>query len=308
MSKIFIDGEHGTTGLEIYNRLSNHPKYEILSLPKNLRKDMDSRIELAKQSDVTILCLPDEPAKEISKALYNYGNIRIIDCSTAHRVDDNWIYGFPELTANQEEAIYNAKYVSNPGCYPTGALSLIRPLRDADILSADALLNIYAVSGYSGGGKQLIRDMSDKSCNTYISSDYFIYGLQLNHKHNKEIKHYSIINNYPVFIPSVARFERGMIINIGLHMSNLDKIANIEDLYEVYRNHYTDKENIIIANAEEVAEISMISPSELAHTDKLKIYILFNKANNTINLCSVLDNLGKGASGAAIANLNIMLK
>lgn len=300
MYKIFIDGEHGTTGLQIHQQLKSLDDIQIISLSVTDYKNLAARIELAKQSDLVILCLPDDAAYEMVKALDKY-KLRIIDCSTAFRVDENWVYGFAELTKGQTHSIQNAQYVSNPGCYPTGALSLIRPLRDSNIMSAEMFLTIYAVSGYSGGGKTLIKEMKD--INT--AAAYFAYGLDLAHKHNAEIKKYSNLKHMPVFLPNVANFPQGMLVNIGFHLEALNEKVTLEDIYNVFQEHYDDKEHIIIANYNE--PMQRLEPASFADSNKLTIYIFGNKENGTVNLCAALDNLGKGASGAAIQNLKLML-
>lgn len=307
MYKIFIDGEHGTTGLEIHQRLRNEIDIELLSLPTVDYYNLEARIELAQQADIAILCLPDEAAKTIAPLLMAKPNLRIIDSSTAYRIDPAWVYGFAELNAVQKLAIENAKHVSNPGCYPTGALSLLRPLRDSQALSRGAFINIHAISGYSGGGKQLITQMNDISAKDYIDLNYFAYGLSLNHKHNNEIKTYGLLDNMPVFVPSVGRFRRGMLVNISLHFASLAQDYSLDQIYKIFTNHYNGQRNIIVASKEEAAQISRLDPTELAGTDKLKIYIFGNKEHGTLSLWAVLDNLGKGASGAAIQNLNLML-
>ncbi len=307
MYKVFIDGEHGTTGLHIHQHLKTFENIKILSLPPHEYKNIHARVDIAKQADITILCLPDEAAKEIVNKLYKEKNIRIIDCSTAFRTDKYWVYGFAELTSNQEKLIQNAKYVSNPGCYPTGALSLIRPLRDRNVFTENAFLTIYAVSGYSGGGKNLINQMTNTNAVDYIESNYFSYALQLEHKHNSEIKKHGKLKNMPVFLPNVAQFKQGMIVNIGIHLDSLNGKYNIEDINEIFVNHYKGKDNILIADYNEAQNTKRLEPELFTDANKLKIYIFGSEENRTINLCAIFDNLGKGASGAAIQNLKHML-
>lgn len=306
MYKIFIDGEHGTTGLQIHEHLLKS-NVELLSLPPKDYYNLDARVELAKEADIVILCLPDEAAKAIAPILMATPNSRIIDSSTAYRTDSNWVYGFAELCKTQKQAIANARFVSNPGCYPTGALSLLRPLRDHGALGPDALVNIHAVSGYSGGGKALIAQMTDTHAKDYIDLNYFAYGLHLDHKHNKEIKTYSMLDNMPIFVPSVGRFARGMLVNITLHMASLTKNYKIEDIYEIFTQHYSNQQYVTIASVEEIERIQRLDPTELVDTDKLKIYIFGNEAQGAFSLWASLDNLGKGASGAAVQNLHLML-
>ncbi|WJW80044.1 N-acetyl-gamma-glutamyl-phosphate reductase [Bartonella sp. TP] len=306
MHKIFIDGEHGTTGLEIHERLSKS-NIELLSLPDKDYYNIEARTELASQADIVILCLPDNAAKAIAPILMEKANSRIIDSSTAYRTDSNWVYGFAELTKTQKQAIENARFVSNPGCYPTGALSLLRPLRDHGALSKEALVSIHAVSGYSGGGKALITQMTDIHAKDYIDLNYFAYGLHLDHKHNKEIKTYSLLDNMPIFAPSVGRFVRGMLVNTTLHLANLTKNYSMANLRDIFTQHYSNQEYVTIAGEEEVEQIQRLDPTELVGTDKLKIYIFGNAEQGTLSLWATLDNLGKGASGAAVQNLQLML-
>lgn len=308
MYKVFIDGEHGTTGLLIHQSLKALENIKILSLAPHQYKNINARVDIAKQADITILCLPDEAAKEIANELYKEKNVRIIDCSTAFRTDENWVYGFAEITNKQEKLIQNANYVSNPGCYPTGALSLIRPLRDSNIFTKDVFLTIYAVSGYSGGGKNLINQITNTNADDYIASNYFSYALQLEHKHNLEIKKHGKLTHMPVFLPNVARFKQGMIVNIGIHLDALAGRYNIEDISEIFANHYAGKDNILIADNNDAQNLKRLEPELFTDTNKLKIYIFGSKKNRTLNLCAVFNNLGKGASGAAVQNLKHMLK
>lgn len=308
MHKIFIDGEHGTTGLQIHHRLKNFKNINLLSLETDNYKNLQARVDKANEADIIILCLPDDAAKEIVGHLYNKSKTRIIDCSTAFRTNETWVYGFAELTKGQDKLIKHAKYVSNPGCYPTGALSLIRPLIDHNVLTKDALLTIHAVSGYSGGGKALINQMTNKNDENYIASNFFSYGLHLKHKHNLEIQKYSKLNFAPVFLPNVAQFAQGMVVNIGLHFNALNGNYNVQDIIEIFKTHYYQKKHISIAENDEVENIQKIEPEKFAGSDDLKIYIFSNAENKTLSLFAVFDNLGKGASGAAVQNLELMLQ
>ncbi|EJF86520.1 N-acetyl-gamma-glutamyl-phosphate reductase [Candidatus Bartonella washoeensis] len=306
-AKVFIDGEHGTTGLQIQKRLAERSDLELLSLPHTDRHNIDIRRDCLNQTDIAILCLPDDAARETVNQLKNNKKIKIIDSSTAHRIAPNWVYGFPEMTTGQKERIQEARYVTNPGCYPTGAISLIRPLREAGLLDAYYPISINAISGYTGGGKQLIAQMENQSPKDDLWENYFIYGLNLKHKHVPEIKIYGQINQTPIFVPSVGRFPQGMIVNLPLHRNLFTKKANCSDLREILENHYDGQNIISIASQEETDALSKLNPEYLAHKDGMKLFVFGNENEGIFNLCAILDNLGKGASAAAVQNLDLML-
>ncbi len=211
------------------------------------------------------------------------------------------------MTAGQKEHIQAAHYVTNPGCYPTGAISLIRPLREASLLDADYPISINAISGYTGGGKQLIAQMKNQSRQDDIRENYFIYGLNLKHKHVPEIKTYGQINHTPVFVPSVGRFPQGMIVNIPLHRRLFTKSINHSDLREILMGHYDGQNIISVASQEETDSLSKLNPEGLAHRDGMKLFVFSNDSEGIFNLCALFDNLGKGASAAAVQNLDLML-
>ncbi|WP_208440571.1 N-acetyl-gamma-glutamyl-phosphate reductase [Bartonella raoultii] len=305
--KVFIDGEHGTTGLQIQKRLAERSDFKLLSLSHSERHNIDIRRDCLNQSDIAILCLPDDAARETVNWLKNNKKIRIIDSSTAHRTAADWIYGFPEMTMGQKKRIQTAHYVTNPGCYPTGAISLIRPLREAGLLEASYPISIHAISGYTGGGKQLIAQMENQSQQNDLQENYFIYGLNLEHKHVPEIKLYGQISRTPIFIPSVGRYPQGMIVNIPLHRHLLTKSVNCSDLREIFENHYDEQDIITIASQEETATLTKLNPECLAHKDEMKLFVFGNEREGIFNLCALFDNLGKGASAAAVQNLNLML-
>ncbi|MCL6229603.1 N-acetyl-gamma-glutamyl-phosphate reductase [Bartonella bilalgolemii] len=306
-TKIFIDGEHGTTGLQIQKRLAKRSDLELLSIPHEDRHNLDSRKDYLNQADIVILCLPDEAARETIKLLKNNKKIRIIDSSTAHRIAADWVYGFPEMTKGQKKRIQEAHYVANPGCYPTGAISLIRPLREAGLIDSNYPISINAISGYTGGGRQLIAQMENQSRKDSLEENYFIYGLNLNHKHIPEIKTHGQISQTPVFVPSVGRFPQGMIVNIPLHRNLFTKSANCSDLREIFHTHYNEQNTISIASQEETETLTKLNPESLAHKDSMKLFVFGNDNDGIFNLCSILDNLGKGASASAVQNLDLML-
>ncbi|MCZ2328324.1 N-acetyl-gamma-glutamyl-phosphate reductase [Bartonella sp. F02] len=307
VKKVFIDGEHGTTGLQIHKRLAARSDLELLSIPHEDRHKTDIRQDYLNQTDIAIFCLPDDTARQTVQFLKSNKKIRIIDSSTAHRTASNWVYGFPEMTAGQKQRIQEARYVTNPGCYPTGAISLIRPLREVGLLNAYYPISINAVSGYTGGGKQLIAKMENKSRKDVFSKNFFIYGLNLMHKHIPEIKTYGQIKQTPVFVPSVGRFPQGMIVNLPLHRNLFTKSANCTDIREILNTHYPDQSIISVASQEETEKLTELDPECLANQDGIKLFVFGNDNEGIFNLCAVFDNLGKGASASAVQNLNLML-
>ncbi|WP_019222601.1 N-acetyl-gamma-glutamyl-phosphate reductase [Bartonella rattaustraliani] len=305
-TKVFIDGEHGTTGLQIQKRLAKRSDFELLSLPHTDRHNIAARRDCLNQTDIAILCLPDDAARETVHWLKNNKKIRIIDSSTAHRIAPDWIYGFPEMTMGQKKRIQTAQYVSNPGCYPTGAISLIRPLREAGLIDDSFPISIHAISGYTGGGKQLIDQMENQSQQD-IQENYFIYALHLEHKHVPEIKTYGQIKQTPIFVPSVGRFPQGMIVSLPLHRCLFTKSANCSDLREILENHYNEQNIISVASQEETNSLTKLNPEGLAYKDGMKLFVFGNEREGIFNLCALFDNLGKGASAAAVQNLDLML-
>lgn len=305
--KIFIDGEHGTTGLQIRKRLALRDDLDILSIPLEDRHDSSVRLKRLSAADIAILCLPDNAAIETVKALSNNHKLRIIDSSTAHRISPDWVYGFAELTRGQPERIKSARLVANPGCYPTGALSLIRPLREAGIIDENYPVSINAVSGYTGGGKKMIGQMENPSADDGISANYFIYGLNLKHKHIPEIRFHGKLAESPIFVPSVGRFPQGMIVNLPIHNSLLKKTVTAQILRDIFNMHFHNSKIVSVASEEENSKLARLDAELLANTDKLKIFVFGDDSNGIYNLCAVLDNLGKGASGAAVQNLDLMI-
>lgn len=306
-TKIFIDGEHGTTGLQIRKRLTNRNDLEILSIPLDERHNNSSRLDRLNAADIAILCLPDDAAIDTVKSVSQNQTLRIIDSSTAHRVSPEWVYGFAELTNGQRNRIKSARFVANPGCYPTGALSLIRPLREALIIDENYPISINAVSGYTGGGKKMIAQMENQFAQDKIDANYFIYGLNLQHKHIPEIRIHGRLAQTPIFVPSVGRFPQGMIVNLPLHNSLLNKSVSLRSLRDILTTHYSGQDIVSVASEEENSRLIRLDAELLANTDKLKIFVFGDDSNGIYNLCAVLDNLGKGASGAAVQNLDLMI-
>lgn len=306
--KIFIDGEHGTTGLQIRTRLGSRDDLDILSVPEAERRNRSLREEMLKSADIAILCLPDEASKEAVALLEGTNSTRIIDTSTAHRVHPGWAYGFAEMTAGQREKIATARCVANPGCYPTGAIGLIRPLVEAGILPADYPVSVNAVSGYTGGGKQMIAQMEDAANPDHIAAPHFLYGLTLAHKHVPEMQAHGLLARRPIFSPSVGRFAQGMIVQLPLHLSDLNGAPSLADLHAALAAHYAGQSVVDVVPLADSSAVARIDPTALNDTDGMRLYVFGTEGKGQANLVAVLDNLGKGASGAAVQNMDLMLR
>lgn len=306
--KIFIDGEHGTTGLQIRTRLGNRPDLEILSIPEAERRNKDMRADFLNEADIAILCLPDEAAREAVAILEGANSTRIIDTSTAHRVAPGWTYGFAEMDKGQRERIAEARLVANPGCYPTGAIALIRPLVKAGLLSPDHPVSINAVSGYTGGGKQMIAQMEDSSHPEHIAAPHFLYGLPLQHKHVAEMKEHGMLSRRPIFSPSVGRFPQGMLVQVPLHLDELEGAPSLATVHQALADHYAGQDVVEVVPLAESTKLARLDPTELAGTDRMKLFVFGTEGKGQVNLVASLDNLGKGASGAAVQNMDLMLK
>lgn len=309
--KVFIDGEAGTTGLQIYTRLSQRDDLELLSIDPDQRKEASARSRLINAADVAILCLPDAAAKE-AVSFVSSPTVKILDASTAHRTAEGWVYGFPELRPGHREAIASARFVSNPGCYPTGFLACLQPLIAAQIIPATMPITINAVSGYSGGGRKLIEQYElaqEKRTVATSTQPYGVYGLKFGHKHVKEMYQHSGLVHPPLFMPSVGDFEQGMLVQIPLPLWTLDNPPTGEQLHAALMSHYAHEAfvDVMPLNTTDLRNGAFLDPMDVNHTNQVQVFVFANDETQEALLVARLDNLGKGASGAAVQNLNIML-
>lgn len=305
--KIFIDGEHGTTGLQIRSRLSRRDDIDLISIPEAERRNDAMREDRLNEADIAILCLPDAASRQALGMLGGSNSTRVIDTSTAFRTDAGWTYGFAEMERAQADKIANARFVANPGCYPTGAIALIRPLRMAGVLPSDYPVTVNAVSGYTGGGKQLIAKMEDDAHAEHIDASHFAYALSLRHKHLPEMQQHGLLERVPLFSPSVGRFPQGMIVQVPLHLDLLSGGTTPAGVHEILNAHYAGQSVVEVATLEESASIERIDAEALAGKDSMRLFVCGSAEGPHVNLVALLDNLGKGASGAAVQNMDLML-
>lgn len=299
---IYIDGKEGTTGLQIYDRLAGREDIELLLIDEDKRKDVCERRKLMNAADLVFLCLPDAAAVE-AVGLVENPNTRIIDASTAHRTAPGWVYGFPELGREQRAAIRGAKRVANPGCYATGFISLIAPLVRGGLLDADAPLACHAVSGYTGGGKKAIAQYEAAEREEELKSPRH-YAVHLDHKHIPEMMQVCGLTRKPLFLPMICDFPQGMVVTVPLYLETLSGGQTLESLRAFYREFYAGA-RFVSVRPDDAPACGFIGSNNLAGTNDLQIFVC--GSDQQVMLASRLDNLGKGASGAAVQNMNIML-
>ena len=304
--KVFIDGEVGTTGLQIRARLAGRGDVTLISLPEAERKDAQRRRSALNEADLAILCLPDDASRE-AVALIDNPRTRVIDASTAHRVADGWVYGMPEYDAGQRAAIAAAKRVSNPGCYAITAVAMLHPLVAAGVVPADFPITVNAISGYSGGGKKMIASFEDRAAADYTETPFRVYGLGLEHKHTEEIRKWSGLANRPLFVPSVGRFRQGMIVQVPLQLWALPGKPTPATVQAVLAEHYAGQRFVKVAGLDETAAMGGLEPESLNGTNGLNLFVFGNAKRGQAMVAGLIDNLGKGASGQAVQNLNLML-
>ncbi|QKV18317.1 N-acetyl-gamma-glutamyl-phosphate reductase [Oricola thermophila] len=303
--KIYIDGEHGTTGLQIRQRLAGRDDIELLSIPEAERRNQSMRQELLREADFAILCLPDDASRE-SVAMIGDAGTRVIDASTAFRTAEGWTYGMAELDREQAGRIATAQFVANPGCWPQGPIATLRPLVNAGLVPADFPVTFTGITGYSGGGKAMIADYEAMGED---APEYLPYGLTLSHKHLPELRKYAGLARDPLMVPVVGDFAQGMVTMVPLQLGLLDTVPTGKQLHEAIADHYAALDHCVIEVApyEKLERVPELQPEALNGTDGMKLYVFANDDRAQAVLIAVYDNLGKGASGAAVQNLDIML-
>lgn len=303
--KIFIDGEHGTTGLQIRTLLADRRDLDIISVPSERRKEKAARAEYLNAANIAILCLPDDAARE-SVSLIENDTTRVIDASTAHRIANGWEYGFAEISKDQPAKIASAKRVANPGCWPQGPIAALRPLVAAGLLPADYPVTVNGITGYSGGGRTMIEDYEAKGEG---ASEFLPYGLTLQHKHVPEIKAYAELARDPIMQPAVGNFAQGMVTVVPLQLGTLDYVPTGEQLHAAIADHFAaiDGGVVEVAPYQQLERVPDIDPEHYNGTNRMRVHVFANDDRAQALLIAVYDNLGKGASGAAVQNLDLML-
>ena len=304
---LFIDGEAGTTGMEIRQRLQSRADLEFIFLTSERRKDPAARAKALNAADAVILCLPDDAARD-AVAMIDNPAVRVIDASTAFRVANGWTYGFAEMDTGQRAAIAGSTRVSNPGCYPTGFIGLVRPLVSAGIIPAGWPVTVNAVSGYSGGGKAMIAEFAPRSSRGVTTApSYRAYGLNLTHKHVPEMTRHAGLSRAVLFAPAVGAFRQGMLVEVPLHLSALPGTPSVERLHGALAEAYDGCRFVEVAELETTEAMAGLDPEGLNGTNRMRLHVFGDRGGEQVRLVALLDNLGKGASGAAVQNLNLML-
>ena len=304
--RIFIDGEAGTTGLQIRQRLEGRRDIELVSIAPERRKDAQARAELLNSVDAVILCLPDDAAREAVGLITNPA-VKVIDASTAHRTAQGWTYGFPEMSKDQRKAIAGSTRISNPGCFPTGAIALLRPLVSAGAVPQDWPVTVNAVSGYTGGGKAMIAEFEDPSAENYTKVPYRIYGLSLEHKHVPEMQIHSGLLIQPLFAPAVGRYAQGMLVEVPLQLGALPSDLTVHDIHKLLASAYKGEAFVEVVSKDEAKALKTLDPEGLNGTNRMRLFVFGAEDGQQARLVAQLDNLGKGASGAAVQNMNLTL-
>jgi N-acetyl-gamma-glutamyl-phosphate reductase len=305
-TKVFIDGAAGTTGLEIRDRLKNRPEITLTALDDSRRKDASARAAALNDAEIVILCLPDDAAREAVTLITN-PDVRVIDASTAHRVAEGWVYGFAELEPKRREELRHAMRVTNPGCWPTGFLAILRPLLRAGLLRAETPVQCHGVSGYSGGGRAMIAEFEDKNAPHFSQETFRLYGLNLEHKHVEEMRVHGGLVHRPLFSPAVGRFYRGMIVEVPLQLWALPGAPKPAALHAALTDAYRGEPLISVAPPAEASALKTLDAEGLKGGNGLRLYVFGNEAEQQARVVAVFDNLGKGASGACVQNLNVMM-
>jgi N-acetyl-gamma-glutamyl-phosphate reductase len=301
---VFIDGDQGTTGLQIHERLRDRTDLRLFTLAAADRKDPRCRAKAINACDIAVLCLPDAAAREAVATIVNPA-VRVIDASSAHRTQADWTYGFPEMAPGQAERIAKARRVTNPGCYPTGAIGLLRPLAQAGRLPGNYPVSIHAVSGYSGGGRARVEEYEGPGA--VNAPSYQIYGLQLAHKHPPEIQEHAGLAQRPMFVPAYGAFRQGIVLTVPLELRLLAPNVDAVALHACLARHYAGADHVHVLPLEESGALKHLDPQMLNGTNNMHLHVFHNAEHGHVLLSAVLDNLGKGASGAAVQNLNLML-
>lgn len=302
---VFIDGDQGTTGLQIHQRLRDRTDLQLITLSPEHRKDPQQRTEMINACDIAILCLPDDAARDAVASIHNPA-VRVIDASSAHRTHPDWTYGFAEMNPQQAQRIATAQRVSNPGCYPTGAIGLLRPLLEAGLLPGDYPTTIHAVSGYSGKGRAGVQE--HEGADASQAPAFLVYGLGLAHKHVPEIQRQSGLTERPTFVPAYGAFRQGIVLTIPLQLRLLAPGVNGSRLHDCLTQHYRDTNHVQVLSMQAAKELTYLDPQALNGTDDVRLIVRENHETGQVLLAAVFDNLGKGAAGAAVQNLDLMIK